>query len=246
MQSMPVPSPRITAFAKPFFFFTNNQKSEIVYISPSVQDVLGYQPMDLIGRCYTDLLDPQCPFNQNVEQCRKDRFEANGENSRMDLRVIYDSQGRRRVVSTQTYGEKDATGRVVFNHGIAQDVTHSFLIDEDMQRRYRQLHQIDKKLSQRERDVLIRVMDGRLNKSIARELSVSERTIESARSRLMDKFGAETTAHLIRLATEYRMLGQMFRVVANPQEPIAENHAVRGPNFDMMSVLSRDPMNVTN
>jgi FixJ family two-component response regulator len=56
------------------------------------------------------------------------------------------------------------------------------------------------KLSSREQVVLRGIVAGRLNKQIAAELILSERTIKSCRADLMRKFNAHSLADLVRLA----------------------------------------------
>jgi DNA-binding NarL/FixJ family response regulator len=57
-------------------------------------------------------------------------------------------------------------------------------------------------LTSRERDVLIRVARGLLNKEIAAELGISVRTVESHRESLTKKLGIRSVAGLTRLAIE--------------------------------------------
>jgi len=57
-----------------------------------------------------------------------------------------------------------------------------------------------KKLTPREQDVLEQLVIGRPNKVIAYELGISPRTIEIHRARIMEKMGAESLSHLVRLA----------------------------------------------
>lgn len=54
-------------------------------------------------------------------------------------------------------------------------------------------------LTPRELDVLQRLMRGLPNKSIAQELDISPRTVEVHRARIMEKTGAESLPHLVRL-----------------------------------------------
>jgi FixJ family two-component response regulator len=56
-------------------------------------------------------------------------------------------------------------------------------------------------LTARERQVLSGVVEGGSNKSIARELVLSEKTIEFHRSKMMDKMAANSLAHLIQMVT---------------------------------------------
>lgn len=55
------------------------------------------------------------------------------------------------------------------------------------------------RLSGREKDVLDGLLNGKLNKTIAYELGVSVRTIETHRANLMSKTGAKSLSELIRL-----------------------------------------------
>ena len=141
------------------------------------------------------------------------RFQQSIDTSSTRLRVVFAADKSRRIVNVQTYGEKDHDGNVIFNHGLAQDVTDSFLLEANLNGRLSSLDDVVTQLTDREKSVLERVMEGRLNKSIARELDVSERTVESARSRLMKKFGANTSAELVRYSTEYYMLTQLIESV---------------------------------
>ena len=56
------------------------------------------------------------------------------------------------------------------------------------------------KLTPRERDVMELVVAGKANKQIARELKVSERTVEIHRGRVMKKMHADSVADLVRLS----------------------------------------------
>jgi len=54
-------------------------------------------------------------------------------------------------------------------------------------------------LTQREREVLDRVVSGRANKQIAAELSISTKTVEAHRAHVMEKMRADSLAGLIQL-----------------------------------------------
>jgi FixJ family two-component response regulator len=56
------------------------------------------------------------------------------------------------------------------------------------------------KLTQRETQVLERIVAGRLNKQIADDLSISIKTVEAHRANVMDKLGARTMADLMKVA----------------------------------------------
>ena len=60
------------------------------------------------------------------------------------------------------------------------------------------------KLTAREREVFVRVSDGRLNKQIAADLGTSERTIKAHRAQVMDKMSAGSVADLVRAADQLK------------------------------------------
>jgi len=57
-------------------------------------------------------------------------------------------------------------------------------------------------LSDREQEVLELVASGKMNKAIAYDLGISERTVEVHRSHLMQKLGVESVAQLVRFKIE--------------------------------------------
>jgi FixJ family two-component response regulator len=73
-------------------------------------------------------------------------------------------------------------------------------------RHVRSLQASLQQLTTRERGVLDALLAGKLNKQIAQDLDVSERTIEVDRSRILKKFNANNAAELAVKATELRML----------------------------------------
>ena len=63
-------------------------------------------------------------------------------------------------------------------------------------------------LSSREREVFDRVVMGSLNKLIAIELAINERTVKALRAQMMHKLGAHSVADLGRLAERLRQLAK--------------------------------------
>ena len=57
-------------------------------------------------------------------------------------------------------------------------------------------------LTPREREVLVHVVSGRLNKQIASDLGAAERTIKAHRASIMEKLRVQSVAELARLAQE--------------------------------------------
>ena len=64
------------------------------------------------------------------------------------------------------------------------------------------IHRRMQQLTRREREVLSLVTQGKANKVIAGDLSVSQRTVEIHRARVMEKMAASSLAHLVRMVIE--------------------------------------------
>ena len=61
-------------------------------------------------------------------------------------------------------------------------------------------------LSQREREILKLVADGKTSREIAERLSISPKTVDTYRSRLMSKIGVKNLAGLIKFAIRHRLI----------------------------------------
>lgn len=83
----------------------------------------------------------------------------------------------------------------------------------EMQNRYRGIEQ---GLSSREKEVLDLVVSGMPSKAIASHLGISQRTVDSCRSRIMSKLGAPDIASLTRLALSLGLVSEK-RIFLGPQ-----------------------------
>ncbi len=66
-------------------------------------------------------------------------------------------------------------------------------------------------LTQREFEVLMRVLNGQSGTTIAEELCLSPKTVSTYRSRLFEHLGVKSDAELVRLAIDYGMVGAAER-----------------------------------
>jgi len=64
-----------------------------------------------------------------------------------------------------------------------------------------------RQLSPRELEVMQLVVEGKLNKQIADTLSISMKTVEAHRARVMEKMGARTLVELVRVSLSLEKLG---------------------------------------
>jgi two-component system, LuxR family, response regulator FixJ len=80
------------------------------------------------------------------------------------------------------------------NAALKQDAENRTAIElhADLRRR-------EESLTPREREVMALVVDGKANKVIAIDLGLSERTIEIHRANVMEKMGARSVAHLVKM-----------------------------------------------
>ena len=62
------------------------------------------------------------------------------------------------------------------------------------------------RLSRQERAIVKLMAEGKRNKAIAESLSLSERTIEKYRSRILKKLGLATTLELIKYALDHNLV----------------------------------------
>lgn len=87
-----------------------------------------------------------------------------------------------------------------------------------VRKRFERISKAFQALSNREQEVLHAIATGKLNKSIAKVLKVSVRTIETDRAHIIKKFNAETAGEVVGMYTEFSLLSEMGYRVDGPQE----------------------------
>src|SRR5580704_15978686 len=90
------------------------------------------------------------------------------------------------------FRDQDLLDRI--NHALKQDAENR----NTVARRADVLRRLES-LTPRERQVMDMVVDGVANKVIAIDLDLSERTVEIHRAKVMEKMGARSVAHLVKL-----------------------------------------------
>lgn len=96
-----------------------------------------------------------------------------------------------------------------FVEAVSEGISRDTMVRR-LSRRKEELNRRFQDLSERERLVMQLVVDGRLNKAIARELKMTERTVERVRAVVLDKVGAECAVQMASLLTEHRLLGELL------------------------------------
>jgi two-component system response regulator FixJ len=90
------------------------------------------------------------------------------------------------------FRDQDLLDRI--NHALKQDAENR----NTVARRTEVLNRLES-LTPRERQVMDLVVEGAANKVIAIDLDLSERTVEIHRAKVMEKMGARSVAHLVKL-----------------------------------------------
>jgi two-component system response regulator FixJ len=90
------------------------------------------------------------------------------------------------------FRDQDLIDRI--NGALKQDAENRATLEKhaDLKRRA-------ESLTPREREVMALVVDGKANKVIAIDLGLSERTVEIHRANVMEKMGARSVAHLVKM-----------------------------------------------
>ena len=102
-----------------------------------------------------------------------------------------------------------------FDYREAVKVVRQALAQDAEMREVRERHALIARriaeLTERERDVLRRIIDGKPNKVIAAELEISMKTVEFHRSKVMEKMGAGSLAALVQLTLGFSLVDSPSR-----------------------------------
>jgi two-component system response regulator FixJ len=106
------------------------------------------------------------------------------------------------AVEAMRRGALDFIRKPFREHDLLERINEALNIDEDAHRKARNRQEFAERLStlsEREKEVFDRVADGHMNKVIAADLGISERTVEVHRGQVMKKLDVRTLAQLVRV-----------------------------------------------
>lgn len=109
------------------------------------------------------------------------------------------------AVEAMRRGALDFIRKPFREHDLLERINEALSLDEDAHRKALDAQALAEKvssLSERESEVFERVAEGMMNKVIAAELGISERTVEVHRGQVMKKLGVRTLAQLVRAKIE--------------------------------------------
>jgi RNA polymerase sigma factor (sigma-70 family) len=117
-------------------------------------------------------------------------------------------------------GADDLLTKPVAKDALLQTIERALARTRIMRDKHEQLDHLRalvSKLSPRERQVFERVVRGKMNKEIARDLGATERTIKAHRHNVMEKVQAASLAELV-------MIAERLGILASPEEQKRTGH----------------------
>lgn len=116
------------------------------------------------------------------------------------------------AVEAMRRGALDFIRKPFREHDLLERINEALNLDEDAHRQALSRKELANKLSslsERETEVFERVADGQMNKVIAADLGISERTVEVHRGQVMKKLGARTLAQLVRMKIQMQLIDEV-------------------------------------
>ncbi len=113
------------------------------------------------------------------------------------------------AVEAMRRGAVDFIRKPFREHGLLERINEALTVDDTVRKQATDRKAVEKRLavlSERERQVFERVADGEMNKVIAADLGISERTVEVHRGHVMKKLEVKTLAQLVRIKIEAELI----------------------------------------
>ena len=174
--------------------FSADMEGRIRFVSRSVRRILGFEPAEVIGRNLNEFLTQSQVNDVLREGCW--RQIQPGTSTRCSCEVSDRSGTPRRLqMHNAMVGEGNAAGLVSIATLEQRAASAMSPESEDGQRVLRLAEQ----LTDAERAVVELVVDGHMNKTMARQLGVAVRTIEARRARAMSKLNVRSLPELVQL-----------------------------------------------
>ncbi|MDB2687234.1 LuxR C-terminal-related transcriptional regulator [Mariniblastus sp.] len=207
--------PDVDRFLAPYFFLSADMDRRLLYVSPSVESVLGFPPKELVGKVYDDFIDTEHSLYDSVasaEDFAMVKAKAAYGETLHAVKNVNQETVILRIASYTEYSDPETKEVPVGFRCLIQDVTSVYQIDQMLKSHLMVLGNETVQISDREQQVLNFLLEGRLNKSIAKEIDITERGVERIRARLMSKFKARSAAELARKATVEELSTELHSV----------------------------------
>ena len=154
-----------------YLFYATDLVGTVTYISPSVHNILGYTPDQVIGHNWREFVDPNEPSISQLEEM--ERVRVSGMPTPLIYARIFCANGETRFMEFRDIPVRDADGRVIANEGIGKDVTQRNRAEEVLRRAHEEL---EKRVQ--ERTAQLKLMNDQIRDSEHRYRSVVEDQLE--------------------------------------------------------------------
>jgi two-component system, LuxR family, response regulator FixJ len=164
-------------------------------VYPSAQDFLGVYNDNMAG-CL--LLDVRMPGMSGLELQRT----LNERHCILPVVFMTGHGDVQMAVAAMQSGAVDFIMKPFNDQELLERVGKAMHRDEQQRLVLKERHEIKRRLislSEREREIMDMVVDGKANKVIAADLDLSQRTVEIHRARVMEKMQATSLAQLVRM-----------------------------------------------
>lgn len=111
----------VEGLSRKYFFIGTDKDSRVTYISPSVRDVLGYEPDFVIGHDWREFMDMNLEMNGKAEEFERRRF-AGIENPCQQFLVNH-ADGSQRLIEILEVSVIGKDGQILEAESICQDIT---------------------------------------------------------------------------------------------------------------------------
>ncbi|TWT92706.1 response regulator [Stieleria varia] len=185
--------------------FSCDPAGRFMEVNDAMLQLLGYESADQATQSGLVSLFP------NTEQGNRFLQSIRESDQRQEFEIEQDTdEGRKcyRITAKRSSAEFEP----VFIDGLVEDVTQLKNFEIEIRQAAVASAQLAM-LSPREREVFDEVVSGKPNKTVARKMQITEKTVEKHRASMMRKLGARSVTDLVRLA----MLSQSPLSRENPQ-----------------------------
>lgn len=120
----------VEGFSRDYIFYSRHRDGALTYISPSIQNILGYSPQDFLNQKAPPLSDPE----RNPHAKAMNEALLRGETPPSYEVEVRDSENQKRYLELVEFPVFSEDGQVIGMEGIAKDVTLDKKAEKEMLR----------------------------------------------------------------------------------------------------------------
>jgi PAS domain S-box-containing protein len=112
----------VEGFSRDYIMYSRGEDQILTYVSPSVKEVLGYEPGEMIGRDWRAFTDRQDPVSQQAAELGNQAI-AGKLNEYVTECILHNAKGEPRYFEFHEWPVSDKKANIIATEGIAKDVT---------------------------------------------------------------------------------------------------------------------------